>query len=96
MSPIDSLNSARQDIATTAEPEAAPPCSSTKKTWIEIVLEDENGVRVPSEEYLVTAPDGTEFSGVLDSNGFARVANIDPGTCQVSFPRIHKTEWNKE
>lgn len=65
-----------------------------KKSWIEIVLEDENGKPVPGEAYRITLPDGTTLAeGTLDEKGFARVDNIDPGTCKVTFPNLDKEAW---
>jgi hypothetical protein len=92
-STLNSLSAARQDAVTSPEPQSVTPCPLKKTDWIEIVLEDQKGVRIPNQEYLVTAPDGTEYSGVLDGRGYARVDGITPGTCRVSFPRIDRREW---
>jgi type VI secretion system secreted protein VgrG len=68
-----------------------------KKSWIEIKLVDEDGVPVAGEEYLVTLPDGqTVASGTLDDKGKARVENIDPGNCKITFPRLDGRSWNKK
>jgi type VI secretion system secreted protein VgrG len=70
------------------------PENQNKKSWIEIQLFDENGKPVPGEAYKITLPDGTTIAdGTLDNNGFARVDNIDPGTCQVTFPNLDKDTW---
>jgi hypothetical protein len=95
-STLNALSAARQDAVTSPEPQASTQCSPQKTDWIEIVLEDQKGVRIPNQEYLITAPDGTEYSGVLDGKGYARVDGITPGTCQVSFPRIDQSEWKKK
>jgi type VI secretion system secreted protein VgrG len=66
----------------------------TKKSWIEIVLVDDDDKPVPGEAYRITLPDGTTLAeGTLDENGFARVDGIDPGTCQVTFPDLDKDSW---
>ncbi len=65
-----------------------------KKHWIEIELVDEAGKPVPGEAYLVTLPDGTTVAdGTLDEKGRARVENIDPGTCKITFPNLDKDAW---
>jgi type VI secretion system secreted protein VgrG len=65
-----------------------------KKHWIEIELLDEDGNPVPGEPYKITLPDGTTVAdGTLDDKGFARVDNIDPGTCKVTFPNLDKEAW---
>lgn len=70
------------------------PENQDKKSWIEIELVDEEGNPVPSERYRITLPDGTTIAdGTLDEKGFARVDNIDPGTCKVTFPDIDRDAW---
>lgn len=67
------------------------PDNQEKKHWIEIKLLDEAGKPVPGEPYQITLPDGTTIAdGTLDENGFARVDNIDPGTCKIVFPSRDK------
>ncbi len=68
-----------------------------KKDWIEIELLDDAGKPVPGEPYRVTLPDGsTVAEGTLDSKGFARIDNIDPGNCKVTFPRLIKDAWKSK
>jgi hypothetical protein len=77
-----------------------PPKSAAdkakKKSWIEIVLVDEEKNPVPGEPYEITLPDGaTVADGTLDEKGFARVDGIDPGTCKITFPKRDKDAWKK-
>jgi len=67
-----------------------------KKSWIEIVLKDEDGEPVPGERYRVTLPDGSTLAeGTLDTDGYAKVSNIDPGNCKVTFPELDGRSWKK-
>ena len=78
---------------------AALPCSKRKRApappthWIEIELVDEDGDPCPGEKYIVTCPDGSEKTGVLNQLGFSRVPLEQPGTCKVSFPNLDKESW---
>jgi type VI secretion system secreted protein VgrG len=68
-----------------------------KKHWIEIELVDEVEMPVAGEAYQITLPDGTTVAdGTLDEKGWARVDNIDPGTCQVTFPNRDQEAWERK
>ncbi len=72
------------------------PKNEKKKSWIEIKLVDEDGSPVAGERYRVTLPDGSTLAeGTLDEKGFARVSNIDPGNCKVTFPELDGEVWSK-
>ena len=72
------------------------PDNANKTHWIEIQLNDKDGKPVPGEAYKVTLPDGTTVAdGTLDEKGHARVANIDPGNCQITFPNLDKDSWSE-
>jgi len=65
-----------------------------KTHWIEIELLDEAGKPVTGEPYQITLPDGTTIAdGTLDDKGRARVNNIDPGTCKITFPNLDQEAW---
>ena len=67
-----------------------------KTSWIEIELVDEDDNPIPGEQYRVTLPDGeTVAEGTLDDKGVAHVGGIDPGTCQITFPRLDKEAWEQ-
>jgi hypothetical protein len=78
---------------------AESPANTTEKSWIEIVLVDEENNPIPGEAYAITVPDSTAdggtsvASGTLDEKGFARVEGFDPGTCQVTFPNLDQDAW---
>ncbi len=70
----------------------ASPENQSKTSFIEIKLAGQDGSPVAGEPYQVTLADGTTVAdGTLDANGFARVDNIDPGSCKVTFPQRDKT-----
>ena len=80
------------------DPNPAPPPQPTPvddKTWVEIVLFDEENPPkpVPFVKYKIELPDGSTREGNLDANGIARFAGIDPGSCKVSFPTLHGDDW---
>lgn len=80
------------------EPQAKPHKKTEgeeKKSWIEIELVDEEGNPVPGEQYKVTLPDGSVALGTLDDKGFCRIEGLDPGTCQITFPKLDKDAWEK-
>jgi type VI secretion system secreted protein VgrG len=66
-----------------------------KKSWIEIVMVDEDNNPVTGEAYSITLPDASVAFGTLDDKGFARVEGIDPGTCQITFPDLDQDAWKK-
>ena len=78
------------------KPSQSAADKAQKKSWIEIVLVDEEKNPVPGEPYQITLPDGeTVAEGTLDDKGFARVEGIDPGTCQITFPNRDQEAWKK-
>lgn len=64
-----------------------------KTHFIEIKLVDEENKPVPGESYKITLPDSSVAEGTLDGNGFARVDGIDPGSCQITFPKRDQEAW---
>lgn len=75
--------------------QAAAPAPPPKevKTWVAIRLVDENDQPVPYKRYLIELPDGSTREGILDDKGIARINDIDPGTCRVSFPQLDARAW---
>jgi type VI secretion system secreted protein VgrG len=66
-----------------------------KTAWIEIELIDEEDNPVPGERYEITLPDDSVAKGTLDGNGFVRIEGIEPGNCQIAFPKLDKDAWEK-
>jgi type VI secretion system secreted protein VgrG len=84
-----------------AEPAAPPPPThdpnapenEDKSHWIEIELKDDSGKAVPGEDFRITLPDGKVYDGRTDDKGMARVPNIDPGQCKITFPKRDQDAW---
>jgi type VI secretion system secreted protein VgrG len=64
-------------------------------TYIDIKLTDEEGMPVAGERYRVTDSKGKVFEGSLDANGFAHVTGISPGECEITFPNMDESAWNR-
>jgi type VI secretion system secreted protein VgrG len=72
------------------------PNNKKKDAWIEVELVDEDDNPVPGQEYRITLPDGkTIAEGTLNEEGKAKVTNIDPGTCKVTFPKLDQEVWTE-
>ena len=81
--------------AAAVEPHKPTEEDTEEKSWIEIEMVDEEDNPVASEKYKITLPDGKVAQGTLDNKGFARVEGIEPGTCQITFPKLDKDAWEK-
>lgn len=62
-------------------------------TYVAIELVDEDGQPVGGERYRLELPDGSVREGRLNSNGYARVSDIDPGQCTLTFPGLDASAW---
>jgi hypothetical protein len=58
------------------------------KSWVGVVLVDQNGTPVPDRPFRVIKPDGTTLDGTLDSRGAAMVRDLDAGNCQIWCPYV--------
>ena len=64
-----------------------------KKGWIGIALVDTKKRPVPNADFIVTPPGQDPVKGTLDSLGRARVEGVNPGTCNIEFPRLHRKDF---
>ncbi len=83
--------------STPVQPYKPPTGDEAKKktSWVEIKMVDEEDQPVAGEKYEITLPDGRVAKGTTDQNGVARIEGIDPGNCQVTFPKLDKDAWEK-
>ena len=58
------------------------------KDYVEIILKNPRGEPIADEEYILMLPDGSEITGNLDSEGYAKVEGIPPGKVTVRFPKL--------
>ena len=72
----------------------APLVGDQTKTFIEIEMVDDKGRPVPDLAYRIEAPDGKQYEGTLDADGKARVDDIEPGNCRITFPDLDKDAWS--
>lgn len=79
------------------ETEIPLPPKEAEKTWIEILLVDDSNPPkpVPYRRYEIELPDGSVLRGTLDGGGMARITDIDPGNCKVTFPDFDENLWKR-
>jgi hypothetical protein len=71
------------------------PPEEELKTWVGIELVDDRDKPVANQRYRVKVPGGTFHEGTTDAKGQAKITNLNPGGCEISFPDIHAKEWKK-
>lgn len=72
-----------------------PLAKDKEKTWIAIQMVGEDEKPIPGIAYRIILTDGSTAEGVLDEEGSARVDNIDPGTCVITFPDLDQEAWEE-
>jgi type VI secretion system secreted protein VgrG len=77
--------------APTHDPNA--DANKDKTHFIELQLVDESGQPVTGRQFEVKLPDGSYYTGTTDNKGKGRVDNIDPGSCDISFPDLDQDAW---
>lgn len=92
--PAVSLQGGQADSEPPPSPVRPAPESRPVLTWLTIELVGEDDMPVPGERYRVELPDGSVREGSLDRDGLARLANLDPGQCVVTFPALDADAWS--
>ncbi|MBK5187852.1 MAG: PAAR domain-containing protein [Gemmatimonadaceae bacterium] len=70
--------------------------SSTKSSWIEIMMKDRGGFGVANTRFRLETAGGKIIEGVTDGNGLGRVEGIDPGNHKITFPDLPPDGWKKK
>jgi type VI secretion system secreted protein VgrG len=65
------------------------------KSWVEVELTDDEGNPMAGEFYEVITPNGDRRAGTLDQHGVAREDELDPGNCEINFPRLDREGWRR-
>lgn len=76
-----------------AEALAAAKIRPTGDAWLELELKDDDGKPLAKEPFIVNPPEGDPIKGKLNKDGFARIENLVPGICRVTFPNIDRRAW---
>jgi len=76
--------------------EAPPGPSPSELATLSFEIKDKSGVPLRSEPFLVTFADGSSQEGTLDDDGFASLADVPPGTAEVSFPQLRGSSVNRK
>lgn len=76
-----------------AEEPAEAPVEEEPRAWIEVELQDHEGKPVPGETCRITLTNGKVVERATDKYGVVRVDGIDPGKCEVTFPRLKDGTW---
>ncbi len=64
--------------------------------WFEIRLVDDRGEAVAGEPYRVELSGGEVVEGLLDEWGAARLEDVTPGSCKVTFPYRDPASWEPD
>jgi hypothetical protein len=74
----------------TAAPDgSSDPSDDDENIWLELTLVDDRDQAVADARYEVTAPDGSQRSGRLDGQGFARLEGLPAlGNYELRWPEL--------
>lgn len=60
-----------------------------ERHWLEFSLRNKEGNPFAGEAYVVTDAEEESYEGHLDSEGYARIDSVAPGSCKVNFPNLN-------
>ncbi len=63
--------------------------------WLEIELAGEDGKPIGEAAYKVTLADGSIREGKLTKEGKARLDDLPPGPCKVTFPEFDAASYER-
>jgi type VI secretion system secreted protein VgrG len=69
------------------------PENKDKKHWVGVRLKDNTGKPMAGQICHIVLPSGEVWEGTLDEKGEAKVEQLDPGNCTISFPGL--SDWKK-
>lgn len=85
----------QQQKKTQKDPEPPP---KEEKTWIRVILLDEDGIPMKNEAFSLGLPDGSKRNGKLDGDGAVYIPpSLPPDKeCTITFPEIHLNPRKKK
>ena len=63
------------------------------QSYLDITLQDSGENPVGGMEYIMTAADGTEYTGTVGSDGKIHHDNLPEGDCTVIFKQLQNAHW---
>ena len=66
----------------------------SKKSWVEVLLRDQDNKPLVGEEIAIELQDGSIVNCVTNPRGKIRIEGIDPGSCKVRFPNLDESSWS--
>ncbi len=86
MNKLNTISLSGMDQEDVPDPNA--PSIEEETDDIEIDLLDEEGNPYADEQYVIKMRDGSEISGQLDENGYAKIENVPKSYYTVKFPNL--------
>jgi hypothetical protein len=90
---INNLKSSGEAANYCSRKTAGNATQSCENHFVEIEMVGEDGKGVAGIECLLTLPDGTEMTFITNPLGIIRIGGVDPGSCQVTLPKLDQAAW---